>query len=574
MEEKTTFKGISAYPGQVYGRAFRFLPSKRKREDVYDLSPDETKAEIELLKKGLSKTEEDLLDLIQKAKGNRELSEILESQIVFLNDPLFRARVFERISLYHESAGLGLETAVSSIYDEFQSIQDEFFRERADHLLDIGKRIESNLYPDKQHENLEIPEGVILIAKEISPSEMIQLGKNGIRGIATDFGGRTGHMAIIARNFGIPTIVGLKNITSHIEDDEYVFLDAGGGILQRFPDLKEIKEYGIRSELKTLKPREISDLPQEIKTKDGKHFSLKANIDSVEEVEVAFESGADGIGLVRTEILFIQYVEFKPTEEEQFQVYKRILLTMVGKPVTFRVWDIGADKMENGYEEENPFLGNRGIRYLLRHPHFFKEQLKALLRASEFGTMRIMLPMVTTRSEILKTKQFLSECLEELKLLGLNITKKIPLGIMVETPACALNLPFLGNHVDFYSVGTNDLLQYLLAVERNNHLINDLYNPWQVVFLLLLRNINEVAKSQKKPISICGEIASDPLFTSVLLGLGFNDLSCAIPLLPKIADTVKEISTWKSKLLADQVIRLAGEEKFAEIEELVRETKG
>jgi len=247
---------------------------------------------------------------------------------------------------------------------------------------------------------------------------------------------------------------------------------------------------------------------------------------------------------------------------------------MVGRPVTFRVWDIGADKMENGYEEANPFLGNRGIRYLLRHPHFFKEQLRALLRASEFGTMRIMLPMITTRSEILQTKTLFAECREELKITGLDITKKIPLGIMVETPACALNLPFLGNHVDFYSVGTNDLLQYLLAVERNNHLVCELYNPWQVVFLLLLKNIADVANSQKKPISICGEIGSDPMFTAVLIGLGFRDLSSALPLMREVGEKVQEISSWKAKLLAEQVIVLAGEEKFEEIEALVLETKG
>lgn len=575
MEEKTTFKGISAYPGTVYGKVFRWKQTKRKREDRTDLSPDEIRDEVELLKKGLLKTEDDLADLVQKSKANRELSEILESQIVFLNDPLFRARVFERIAQNNESAGLALETAVSSLYDEFQSIPDEFFRERADHILDIGKRIEANLYPDKLADHSKIPEDVILIAKEITPSEMIQLGKCRLRGIATDFGGKTGHTAIIARNYGIPTIVGLKNITSHVEDDDYILLDATKGILNRSPGIDEIKLAGIRSEIHKVQPiREISDGPREIQTKDGKKFSLRANIDSEEEVDLAFEQGADGIGLVRTEILFIRYVEFKPTEEEQFAVYKRILLKMVGRPVTFRVWDIGADKMENGYEEANPFLGNRGIRYLLRHPHFFKEQLRALLRASEFGTMRIMLPMITTRSEILQTKALFAECLEELKTTGLSITKKIPLGIMVETPACALNLPFLGNHVDFYSVGTNDLLQYLLAVERNNHLVGDLYNPWQVVFLLLLKNIADVANSQKKPISICGEIGSDPMFTAVLIGLGFRDLSSALPLMREVGEKVQEISSWKAKLLAEQVIALAGEEKFDEIETLVLETKG
>lgn len=575
MEEKSIFKGISAYPGTIYGKAFRWKTHKRKREDRTDLHTSEIQAELDALKKALTKTESDLLELQEKSKLNKELKEILDSQIVFLNDPMFRAKVVERITQFQESVGLALETAVSSLYDEFQHIPDEYFRERADHLLDIGKRIETNLYPEKTNEIQTFPDGCILIAKEISPSEMIQLGKTKIQGIATDFGGKTGHMAIIARNLGIPTIVGCKNISSHIEDDEYILLDATKGVLHRFPTLDQIKLVGAQSEVSPKqRTRIIRDLPNEIKTKDGKTVSLKANIDSEDEVEEAFALGMDGIGLVRTEILFIQYQEFKPTEDEQFQVYKSILMKMVGRPVTFRVWDIGADKMENGYEEKNPFLGNRGIRYLLRHPHFFKDQIKALLRASEYGTMRIMLPMITTVSEILLAKERISECLVELEKDGLLISKKIPIGIMVETPACALNLPFLDRYVDFYSVGTNDLLQYLLAVERNNHLVGDLYNPLHVVFLLLLKNIAEVAHSQKKTISICGEIGSDPLFTSILIGLGFRDLSCALPFVPEVTEKIQNISSWKAKLLAEQVIQLAGEEKFEEIQELILETRG
>ncbi|GBF49255.1 phosphoenolpyruvate--protein phosphatase [Leptospira ryugenii] len=578
VEEKLIFKGISAFPGIVYGKVHKWIPHKRKREPRSGLEPAETRAELELFKQSLSRTEQELEALrekCQKGEKNSELAEIIESQIVFLNDPLFRAKVVERIQLNFENANLALETAVSSLYEEFQNIPDPFFRERADHLLDIGKRLEDNLGPESNKSedlNLRLPESCILVAKEITPTEMISLDKTKIIGIATDFGGKTGHMAIIARNFGIPTVVGLKNITAHVEEDDYILLDSQKGIIHRSPSLDEVKLYGISSEIKS-NPQEEPNLPL-LKTTDGAELKIKVNVDSLEEVSLAEEKGADGIGLVRTEILFISYQDIKPTEEEQFDVYKQILLQMKDKTVTFRVWDIGADKMENGYEESNPFLGNRGIRYLLRHPHFFKEQLRALLRASEFGTMWIMLPMITTLSEILESKRLIQECEEELKYQGHQIHKQIPLGIMVETPACALNLPFLGKHVDFYSVGTNDLLQYLLAVERNNHTVNDLYNPWQVVFLLLLKNIAEVAKSQKKPLSICGEIGSDPMFTSVLIGMGYRDLSCALPLLKKIKKKVTECSVWKSKLLVDQVISLAAEEKYEDIETLVSQTIG
>ncbi len=576
VEEKVIFKGISAYPGVVYGQVYKWKPPKRKRENRTGLTPAETRIELELFKASLLKTESELGEIIQACHhdpNQKELIEILESQIVFLNDPLFRARVVERMQLSFESVNLALETAVSSLYEEFQNIEDPYFRERADHLLDIGKRLEKNLSDSENIDpNTNLPDSYILVAKEITPSEMITLDKRRIIGIATDYGGKTGHMAIIARNFGIPTIVGLKNITSHVDDDDYILLDSVKGEINRYPKLDELKLFGIHSEFKI--PTFGEETTKQLLTVDGQPFLLKVNIDSIEEVSLASEKGADGIGLVRTEILFIQYKDHKPTEEEQFQIYKQILLKMENKPVNFRVWDIGADKMENGYEESNPFLGNRGIRYLLRHPHFFKEQIRALLRASEYGTMSVMIPMITTLAEILQTKELWNQCLLELKTQGIEINKRIPIGIMVETPACALNLPFIGKHVDFYSVGTNDLLQYLLAVERNNHTVNDLYNPWQVVFLLLLKNIAEVSKSQKKPVSICGEIGSDPMFTSVLIGLGFRDLSCALPLLKQVRAKVKNCSTWKSKLLAEQVIDLAAEEKYSEIEKLVNQTNG
>lgn len=574
MEERIEFKGIAVFTGTVYGAVHKWR-SARQRLEVRNLeTKKECDEELGLLKKSLVKTETELVSLIEGLQSDpkaNELIQILDSQIVFLNDPLFRAKIAERITQDKESAELALETAVSNLYEEFQRIEDPFFRERADHLLDIAKRLSHNLLPESSiGQSPELPDNSILIAKELSPSELISIDKSKLVGIATDYGGKTGHMAIIARSFGIPTVVGLKNISSLLEDGEFVLLDGSKGLVKRQPSLDEIKSFGLRCDL-PIKLDPLKSSSGQLMTKDGMIFEVKVNVDTEAEALYSKKKGASGIGLLRSEILFIGFENHKPTEEEQFQIFSRILKEVHPLPVTIRVWDVGADKMEVGYEEANPFLGSRGIRYLLRHRNFFKEQIRALLRASITGNLRVMLPMVTTVSEILESRKLWKECEEELKVEGVAFAEKVPFGIMVETPASALNLPFLGKHVDFYSVGTNDLLQYLLAVERNNHLISELYNPFQIVFLLVLKNIAEIAKSQKIPVSICGEVASDPFFIPVLIGLGFKEISCAIPLLDSIKKSVSEISHWKSKELLEELITLSGEEKYTEIDTLLGE---
>lgn len=564
MEESHFFRGIAVYPGLVYAPVHRWK-TKRPSTRVINSKTD-SDAELKILKQSLKKTEETISQLIKdQGDENRELKSILESQVLFLNDPIFRAKIAERISVDMETADIAIETVVSSLFEEFQSIADEFFSERADHLLDIGKQLTQNLDPGFKNEKQTIPYGSILVAKEITPSELISIDKNNLFGIATDFGGKTGHMAIIARSFGIPTVVGLKHLSTNTEDQEMILLDGSKGTVKRNPSLLEYQLHGIQSRVQST----VETHRPVPKTKDGAIIELKVNVDTPEEAELANEQGVDGIGLVRTEILFLPYGNTRPTEEEQFEIYKRILKSQTGKPVTFRVWDVGADKMEVGYTEANPFLGSRGIRYLLRHPGFFKEQIRALLRVSNYGTLKVLIPMVCTLQEILEARRFWRECEAELASEGIAFSKHIPIGIMVETPASALNLAFLGKEVDFYSVGTNDLLQYLLAVERNNHLVSDLYNPLQLVFLLLLKNLAETAKSQNKPISICGEMASDPNMIPILIGMGYRDLSCALPLLPSIKEAIGKIAKWKAKEMVSEVIELSSQEKFQSIEELL-----
>lgn len=575
VEEKVHFSGIPAYPGVIYAKC-----KKLKSQELLpvfhqtDISPEDRILEETFFLQSIDQTEQELEIIIQeneKDQGLFELRGILNSQKDMVRDPLLVDSVLERIHDLGETAGLAVENTIQRLYEDFLALDDEYFRDRSDHIQDIGKRITKNLYIQQQpspQPSYEFLEPVILIAKEISPTEMVGLDKSKILGIATDQGGKTGHMAIIARSYGIPTIVGLKNLSSYIEDGEYILLDAERGFVKRNPDIEEVKLYGLRTSLKAKDPSLAKDI---LKTLDGEKVVLKVNLESDEDCDDLQRKNVQGIGLYRSEVLFLQFISHTPTEEEQFSVYKRILKKMSPKPVVIRVFDIGADKYEIGAREDNPFLGNRGIRYLLRHPNLFKEQLRALLRASVYGQLEILLPMISTIKEIKKTKQLIQECKDELSGEGIDISHKIPLGIMVETPACAFGLEEYCKHVDFLSIGTNDLLQYLMAVERNNYSISDLYNPLHFVFLEVLEGIAMVANKKKIPVSICGEIATDPDMTGILLAMGYRELSVSPPFLLSIQERVMNLKIKDEKKQYKKIKQLAVDEKFYELEDMIKQ---
>jgi phosphotransferase system enzyme I (PtsI) len=575
VEEKVLFYGISAYPGVIFGKCKKI----RTSEDHHlihrsDLQKNEISHEIVLFKSSLNKTEHELTSIIaenEEVAGSFELREILTSQKDMIRDPLLYERVVERIQDHAENAPLAVETTIRNIYEEFMNLGDSFFQDRADHILDIGKRITKNLMQKNLSANEglnHLQESVILVARDLTPSEMIHLDKTKVLGIATDFGGKTGHMAIIARNYGIPTIVGLRNIYSNVEDGEYILLDADRGFLKKNPDIEEFKSYGIRSNISERKKR---DPKESLKTLDGERIYLKANLENDLGCEEIIEKNAEGIGLYRSEVLFLQIQDHSPTEEEQFVIYRKILRKMGDKSVVIRVFDVGADKFEIGTHEDNPFLGNRGIRYLLRHPNLFKEQIRALLRSSIYGNLQILLPMITTVKEITKTKELIEECRLELENEGYTVRNKIPLGIMIETPSCAIGLENYLSGIDFVSIGTNDLLQYLMAVGRNNYSISDLYNPLHIVFLQTLENIVLLCKKKKIPVSICGEVATDPDMIGLLIAMGFRELSVSAPFIQVIQDRILKSKLKDMKSILKKVKELSLSEKYFEIESLIRE---
>ncbi|RHX89603.1 phosphoenolpyruvate--protein phosphotransferase [Leptospira stimsonii] len=567
--KRTVFPGITAFPGKLYGKV---LKTGKKRNTILTgtyVHESAKEEEIEKFKTALEESLESLRILITSVEASgpdhKEVQEILETQAMICSDPSLSTSVQKRILDLGENAILAVQNVTHEISEKFRAMESEFFRERVDHFHDVSNRLIEFIAGKKEEDSFlsGLKEDLILVARELTPSQMILMDKSRIRGIATDLGGKTGHMAILARNYGIPTVVGLKDFSTYVRDNEFIFLDAEAGHVVRFPTLEEVKYYGFSStypveENETKKIRAVS--------KDGIRVKIKCNLESELDCEQAIRSGAEGVGLFRSESLFLKYQDSNVSGEEQFRAYKAIAEGMEDKPVTIRTFDIGADKFSTGEEEENPFLGNRGIRYSLSNPEWFSEQLTAILRASAFGNVSILLPMITGPAEIIKTRALLEECKRKLSAQKEKFNKKIKVGAMIETPAAVSALDLIAREADFFSVGTNDLLQYIMAVDRNNIHVSSLYNPYHIAFLRALIRIVEVSRDYDKPLGICGELASDTNFTIFLIGIGIRDLSVSIPFLNPIRKIIRSISLHQAGILVKKILELSEEENYENIE--------
>ena len=554
----TVYRGIPASYGKFYGKALKIISSNHIILQTH-IEEKKVKLEVARFLKALRKTKKELEAIIDKKSMNQDIKDILISQICMLDDPLLLDGVINRIQNNHENSAFALFNSIDEISNKFAGLNDDYFSERSVDIRDIGRRIEDNLLGRKSDHHIlsELKEEVIIVAHELTPSQMIHIDKKMVKGIATEMGGKTGHMAILAKNYSIPTVVGLNKITSLIEDDECILLDADDGVVIRNPSFNQIKYYGSSSPLEEKKEEAINSF-----TRDGQRISIKVNLDSENDCESIIKSNADGVGLYRSETILIEDADKIHDEEEQFRIYKKIAADMQNLPVTIRTFDLGGDKFDNKYKEDNPFLGNRGVRYSLKNPSWFKKQLRAILRASVYGNLSIMIPMVSTISEVIRTKKIIEDCKADLKKKNLEY-KDIKIGIMVETPACALALDQFARECDFFSIGTNDLLQYTMAVDRNNHYISDLYNPYNLSFL---RTLHMIIGASNIPLSICGELASDTNFTILLIGFGLRELSVSLPLVRKIKKIVASMDIHQAQLLAEKVLKLSEEEKYTEID--------
>ena len=432
-------------------------------------------------------------------------------------------------------------------------------RERVGDLTDVHIRVLSILLGLPDHDPVDLPPGAnaILVTHDLTPSLTVQLERHSIVAIATDAGTRTSHVAILARSLGLPAVVGLRNATSALVGGERVVLDGSTGMLAINPTDEEIDRYHERQREEEIAEAALADLAAlEAITLDGVRVTLRANVDIPEEAEAAARSGAEGVGLMRTEFLVVGRASM-PDEDEQYRAYRRVLDAFPGKPVVIRTFDIGGDKLPMGGfpTEANPFLGWRAIRMCLDQPEMFKTQLRALLRAAVHGDLRIMLPLIVTLEEVLAARRLLETAGEELKARGVDHRIDVPLGVMIETPAAAVASDTLTHDVDFFSIGTNDLVQYTLAVDRGNANLAPRFTPLHPAVLRLIKRTIEVAELGDIEVAVCGEMASQPLMAFALLGLGVRQMSVAPRSVPLVKRIVRSVTAAHAKLAASAALR-------------------
>nr|ALL53595.1 PTS-EI.PTSI, phosphotransferase system, enzyme I, PtsI [uncultured firmicutes bacterium contig_61] len=562
--------GISASQGIAWGRAFRIekvpLPVVQRKIDDVD-------REIQRLHQAIEETKKDLKRIRDKTlkKFDQQHAAIFEAHLLVASDPELIERVTEAISQDRVNAEYALKTIRDEFLTLFESMDNEYMRERAQDIKDVTDRILSKLLDIQQADLSLIQEDVILVAHDLTPSETALMDTGYVRGIVTDVGGRTSHAAIMARSLELPAIVGTKKATATIQDGDLLIVDATQGVVHINPSVETLARYREKQAQYQYSKQILFKLKEApTVTKDGTRVELFANIGSPQDLKGVLSNGAEGIGLFRTEFLYMRRPSL-PTEEEQVVAYRQVLEAMAGKPVLIRTLDIGGDK-ELPYlhlpRELNPFLGYRAIRLCLDRPGVFKTQLRALLRASVYGNLRIMFPMIATVEEFLQAKTLLLKTKKELKQEGIETSDTIPVGMMVEVPSAAILADQFAEVVDFFSIGTNDLIQYTFAADRMNERVAYLYQPYHPSILRLIKHVIDAAHRHGKAVGMCGEMAGDPIAVPLLLGLGLDEFSMsAISILPT-RQLIRNLSKEAMVDLAKQALNLT---TMDEVIKLVRD---
>jgi phosphotransferase system enzyme I (PtsI) len=538
--------GMPASPGIVDG------PVHLLRWEVPDVRhrniPDEAiPAEIERLHAALQKAKDRLRHVRERAEkyAGPEEAAIFDVQITILEDTELLRQVEELVQ-----QNIGAEKAFDLVLfewrQEFAGHSRPMIRERVGDLIDVQIRVLSILLGLPDHDPVDLPKGAnkILVTHDLTPSLTVQLDREAIIGIATDAGTRTSHVAILARSLGLPAVVGLRDATERLDGTEHVILDGTSGVLIINPSDAQLAKYRERRAREDADAIELQLLATaDSVTLDGHWVTLRANVDLPEEAEYAARSGAEGVGLMRTEFLVVGRATM-PDEEEQYQAYKHVVEAFGGRPVVIRTFDVGGDKLPVGgfASDANPFLGWRAIRMCLDEPKIFKTQLRALLRAAMHGDVRIMFPLIITLDEVQQAKHLLNEAAAELDARGVEYRHNLPLGVMVETPAAALCADTLVNDVTFFSIGTNDLVQYTLAVDRGSAALAARFTPLHPAVLKLIKRIVDVGCEHRLEVAVCGEMASQPLMAFALIGLGVRSLSVAGRSVPLVKRVVRGVS--------------------------------
>ncbi len=567
----TNLKGIGASAGIAIAKAYRLEEPELKIEqkNVADKEAEKSRFEEAI---NTSKSE---LEKI-KEHANRELgadkAEIFAAHLLVLSDPELLNPVKDRIDTEGVNAEFAMKETADMFVSMFESMDNEYMKERAADIRDVTKRVIAHLLGVQIPNPSLIEEEVVIIAEDLTPSDTAQLNRQYVKGFTTDIGGRTSHSAIMARSMEIPAVVGTKQATASIENGVMVIVDGLDGDVIINPSSDVIAQYEEKKAKFEAQKAEWAKLVNEpTVSKDGQHVELAANIGTPDDVKGVLENGGEGVGLYRTEFLYMGRDQL-PTEEEQFEAYRTVLERMGDKPVVVRTLDIGGDK-ELPYlhlpKEMNPFLGFRAIRLCLEEQDIFRTQLRALLRASSYGNLKIMFPMIATLSEFREAKSILLEVKEQLIASGVQVSDTIEIGIMVEIPSTAVMASQFAKEVDFFSIGTNDLIQYTMAADRMNERVSYLYQPYSPAILRLVSMVIEAAHKEGKWAGMCGEMAGDPIAIPLLLGLGLDEFSMSATSILPARTQIKGLSKEQAQSIKETVLSMDTTE---EVVAFVKET--
>jgi len=502
------------------------------------------------------------LEAAQDQTRGSKIKDIFAVHMRFLHDRSLRKKVTDFIHSELVNAEYAVSNTLRDIASHFTKVKDAYISERAADIYDIERRLLKHLLGKKREDVRHLTEEVVIVARELSPIQTAGFNKQFVKGIASDAGGRTSHAAIVARSLGIPAVVALEDLTALVEGGDTVIVDGNRGIVIVNPDEQTIQQYQEYSkEFEELEHQLDAIREKPAITRDGTKITLLGNIEFQEEAEVVLQKGGDGIGLYRTEFLYLN-TETEPTEQDQYQAYAQTVKVFADRPVVIRTLDLGADKYTQSKRfapEPNPFLGLRSIRFCLQNLMMFKTQLRAILRASVLGHVKIMFPLITNRHELMQAKMILHDVMEDLADESIDYNRNVHVGIMIETPSAALTAYSLARDVDFFSIGTNDLTQYTLAVDRGNELVSTLYSPADPAVLRLIRTVIQDSHKAQIDLSVCGEVASEPEYVMLLLGMGVRTFSLAPPMIPEIKQIIRSVTIENCNNVARKVLSMNSE---------------
>ncbi len=569
-----TYKGVGVSPGIAIGRA---VIVEKRVSAVYrvPIREEEVASEITRFLESLEKTRDELHELkvkVSRSMGD-EYASIFEAHAMIVGDASFSDKVTQKIELEQVNAEWALAEVQEELQARFASFDDDYLRERVADVKDVAERVLVNLMGIAHHDLSEIKHDVVIIADDLTPSDTVHFNRRPIVGFATEVGGRTSHTSIIAKSLFMPCVIGVPRLTKIVDNDELVIVDGYEGTVVVNPTPAMLSEYRTResrheeAEKKLLENRDLAAV-----TKDHHTISLQANIELIEELDDAKKFGAEGIGLYRSEFLYISTAPYLPTEEEHFNVYRKLAEATAPNWCVIRTFDLGGKKLARevmGSKEENPVLGLRALRLCMQHRDMFKTQLRALLRASAFGKIKIMFPLVSGVQELRQVKTLVREIRLELDAEGIAYNHELQIGIMIEVPSAAVIADLLATEADFFAIGTNDLIQYSLAIDRGNENVSYLYEPLHPALLRLIKFVIDAGKRAGIPVSMCGEMASDPIYAMVLLGLGLEIYSMNPSSIPVVKNVIRSVRYKDLKRIAEASLQ---KKTAQEIEEYIIES--